>query len=200
MLHATPPTLPRHAAAIVRLLSDQHTTGRATWNVVVRKDGTRYRMDYAWRGSNEVSIHVVDGDRELWAATKGSKAQYVCSRTRPAKPTCRQNPTVSQVTPIFLAFSWFFDPTYLGKQFAKASDKTVTRQKQGGFPVACVHESASSTCVTSFGAPATLVTPQIKLVATSMAARPAAADFTKPKTAPAKPSGPASTPILGLYA
>ena len=103
MLHATPAPLPHNAAGIVRLLSAQNTSGRATWNVVVKKDGTRYRLDYAWRGSNEVSIHVLDGKRELWAATRGTKAQYVCSRMRPAQPTCKANPAVNQVTPIFLA-------------------------------------------------------------------------------------------------
>jgi hypothetical protein len=194
MLHATPAPLPHNAAGIVRLLSAQNTSGRATWNVVVKKDGTRYRLDYAWRGSNEVSIHVLDGKRELWAATRGTKAQYVCSRTRPAQPTCKQNPAVSQVTPIFLAFSWFFDPSYLGKQFAKATHDAVTRQRQGGFPVACVHSAVSATCVTSFGAPALLVTPQVKLTATSMAATPLKTDFSAPKTAPA------ANPVLGLYA
>jgi hypothetical protein len=200
MMHAAPAALPRHAAAIVRLLSDQNTSGRATWNVVVRKDGTRYRLDYAWRKSNEVSIHVVDGKRELWAATKGSKAEYVCSRTAPAKTaSCQANPTVSQVTPIFLAFSWFFDPTYLGKQFSKASDKTVTRATRSGLPVACLHQAVSSACVTSFGAPAVLVTPQVKLTATSMKATPSASDFAKPKTTPAQ-SAPTASPALGLYA
>jgi hypothetical protein len=199
-MHATPAALPRHAAGIVRLLSDQNTSGRATWNVIVKKDGTRYRLDYAWRKSNEVSIHVVEGKRELWAATKGTKAIYVCSRTAPAKTaSCQANPTVSQVTPIFLGFSWFFDPTYLGKQFSKASDKTVTHATKSGFPVACLRQSVSSACVTSFGAPALLVTPQVKLVATSMKATPSAADFTQPKTA-AAPSAPVADPALGLYA
>src|ERR1700712_203063 len=118
-MHAAPATLPKDAAGIVRLLSAPNTSGRATWNVVVKKDGTKYRLDYAWRKSSEGSIHVVEGKREFWAATKGTKAQYVCQRTAPAKTaSCRTNPTVSQVTPIFLAFSWFFDPSYLGKQFA----------------------------------------------------------------------------------
>lgn len=193
-MHATPAPLPRHAAAIVRLLSAQDTSGRASWNVVVKKDGTRYRLDYAWRGSNQVSIHVVVGKRELWAATKGTKAQYVCERTVPAAPSCNTSPTVSQVTPIFLAYSWFFDPSYLGQQFAKAADSSVTRQTKSGFPVACLHEAASATCVTAFGAPALLVTPQVKLVARSMSAAPLAADFTEP-------SAPTSDdPALGLYA
>jgi hypothetical protein len=162
--------------------------------VIVKKDGTRYRLDYAWRGSNQVSIHVLVGKRELWAATRGTKAQYVCSRTRPAAPTCKANPSVSQVTPIFLAFSWFFDPSYLGKQFSKASKDVVTHTRQSGFPVACVHAAVSATCVTSFGAPALLVTPQVKLTATSMAAAPLKTDFSEPSTAP--PGNPA----LGLFA
>ena len=69
MLHATPAPLPRNAAGIVRLLRAQNTSGRATWKVMVKKDGSTYRLDYAWRGSGEVSIHVVVGKRELWAAT-----------------------------------------------------------------------------------------------------------------------------------
>jgi hypothetical protein len=194
MLHATPAPLPHNAAGIVRLLSAQNTSGRATWNVVVKKDGTRYRLDYAWRGSSEVSIHVLVGKRELWAATRGTKAQYVCSRMRPAQPTCKVNPAVNQVTPIFLAFSWFFDPSYLGQQFKKATHEPVTRTRQSGFPVACVHDAASATCVTSFGAPALLVTPQVKLTATSMAATPLKTDFSAPKTAPV------ANPVLGLYA
>ena len=126
MMHAAPVTLPRNAAGIVRLLSAQDTKGRASWNVVVKKDGTRYRLDYAWRGSNQVSIHVLVGKREVWAATKGTKAQYMCSRTLPAAPSCSANPTVSQVTPVFLAFSWFFDPSYLGKQFSKATNSEAS--------------------------------------------------------------------------
>jgi hypothetical protein len=199
MLHATPAPLPRNAAGIVRLLRAQNTSGRATWKVMVKKDGSTYRLDYAWRGSGEVSIHVVVGKRELWAATRGTKAQYVCSRLKPAAPTCKTNPAVNQVTPIFLAFSWFFDPSYLGKQFSKVSNDAVTRTRESGFPVACVHGTTSATCVTSFGAPALLVTPQVKLTATSMAAAPTAADFKAPKTAPAPGTG-TSDPALGLYA
>jgi hypothetical protein len=193
MMHAAPAHLPHNAAGIVRLLSDQRTSGRATWNVVVKKDGTRYRLDYAWKGSAHVSIHVLSGKHEVWAATIGSKAQYVCSRTRPAPPACKTNPTVSQVAPVFLAFSWFFDPSYLGKQFSKAATTPVVRARRSGFPVACVHEPVSSTCVTAFGAPTSLVTPQVKLVALNVAAKPRATDFAAPKT----PS--ASDPVFGLF-
>src|ERR1700742_588705 len=105
MLHATPAPLPRNAAGIVRLLRAQNTSGRATWMVMVKKDGTTYRLDYAWRGSGEVSIHALVGEREYWAATRGTKAQYVCTRLKPAAPTCKASPAVNQVTPIFLSFS-----------------------------------------------------------------------------------------------
>jgi hypothetical protein len=194
MLLAAPASLPHNAAGIVRLLSDQRTSGRATWNVVVKKDGTKYRLDYAWKGSGHVSIHVLDGKHEVWAATVGTKAQYVCSRTRPAPPACKANPTVDQVAPVFLAFSWFFDPTYLGKQFSKATTAPVVRARRSGFPVACLRAAASSTCVTAFGAPTSLVTPQVKLVALNVAATPRAADFAAPKV----PS--ASDPVFGFYA
>ncbi|MDX6565034.1 MAG: hypothetical protein QOE10_696 [Gaiellales bacterium] len=195
MLHASPAPLPKHAAAIVRLLSAPNTSGRASWNVVIKKDGSHYRLDYAWRTSGQVSIHVVSGKREVWAATKGAKAKYVCSRVRPAAPSCKPNPTVSQVTPVFLAFSWFFfDPKYLGKQFAKAPDSAVSRTRRSGFPVACVRAGTSATCVTSFGAPTLLVTPDLRLTAVSLSATPRAADFTAPKV-PA-----ADDPSLGLFA
>jgi hypothetical protein len=194
MMHAAPAALPKDPAGIVRLLSAPNTSGRASWNVVIKKDGTKYRLDYAWRTSGQVSIHVVSGKKEVWAATKGAKAQYVCSRVKPAAPACKTNPTVSQVTPVFLAFSWFFfDPTYLGKQFAKAPKSAVSRTHRSGFPVACVRAGSSSTCVTAFGAPTLLVTPQLSLVATSISATPRAADFVAP-TAPVDDSG------LGLFA
>ena len=193
-MHAAPAPLPKDAAGIVRLLSAPNTSGRASWNVVIKKDGTKYRLDYAWRTSGQVSIHVVSGKKEVWAATKGAKAQYVCSRVKPAAPACKANPTVSQVTPVFLAFSWFFfDPTYLGKQFAKAPKSAVSRRRRSGFPVACVRAGTSSTCVTAFGAPTLLVTPQLSLIATSISATPRAADFVAP-TAPVDDSG------LGLFA
>jgi hypothetical protein len=195
MMHAAPAPLPHNAAGIVRLLSDQHTSGRASWNVVVKKDGTRYRLDYAWKGSAHVSIHVVFGKKEVWAATRGTKAQYVCSRTQPAPPVCKKNPTVSQVTPVFLAFSWFFDPSYLGKQFAKASTKPVVRARRSGYPVACLRAGIAQTCVTAFGAPTLLVTPQVRLVARSVAAKPRAADFAQPKVPKASVD-----PVIGLYA
>ena len=195
MLHAAPASLPHSAAGIVRLLSDQHTSGRASWNVVVKKDGTRYRLDYAWKGSGHVSIHVIMGKKEVWAATLGTKAQYVCQRTQPAPPACKKHPTVSQVTPVFLAFSWFFDPTYLGKQFAKASSRPVVLARRSGFPVACLKVGLTQTCVTSFGAPTLLVTPQVRLVARSVAAKPRAADFTEPKV-PAV----SDDPTIGLFA
>jgi hypothetical protein len=195
MMHATPAPLPKDPAGIVRLLSAPNTSGRATWNVVIKKDGTRYRLDYAWRTSGQVSIHVLSGKREFWAATKGSKAQYVCSRTRPAAPACKTNPTVSQVTPVFLSFSWFFfDSTYLGKQFAKAPKSAVSRKRRSGFPVACLRAGSSSTCVTAFGAPTLLVTPQLSLIATSVSATPRNADFVAPKTP--KPDDSS----FGLYA
>ena len=195
MMHATPPVLPRDPAGIVRLLSAPNTSGRASWNVVIRKDGTRYRLDYAWRTSGQVSIHVVSGTREVWAATKGAKARYLCTRTRPAAPTCRANPTVSLVTPVFLSFSWFFfDSSYLGKQFAKAPKTAVSRTRRIGYPVACLQAGRSSTCVTAFGAPTILVTPELKLVATSLSPTPRAADFRAPKVAPPDDSG------LGLFA
>jgi hypothetical protein len=182
MMHASPAPLPKDPAGIVRLLSAPNTSGRASWNVVIKKDGTRYRLDYAWRTSGQVSIHVLSGKREFWAATKGSKAQYVCSRTRPAAPSCKANPTVSQVTPVFLSFSWFFfDPSYLGKQFAKAPKSAVSRTRRSGFPVACLRVGGSSTCVTAFGAPTLLVTPQLSLIATSVSATPRAADFVAPR-------------------
>ena len=131
----------------------------------------------------------------MWAATRGAKAQYVCSRTRPAAPTCKANPTVSQVTPVFLNFSWFFfDPSYLGKQFAKASAGPVVRARSSGFPVACLKAGLSSTCVTAFGAPTLLVTPQLRLTAVSVSAKPRAADFAAPKV-PAK-----NDPSFGLFA
>jgi hypothetical protein len=194
MMHAAPAALPKDPAGIVRLLSAPNTSGRASWNVVIKKDGTKYRLDYAWRTSGQVSIHVVSGKKEVWAATKGAKAQYVCSRVKPAAPACKSNPTVSQVTPVFLAFSWFFfDPTYLGKQFAKAPKSAVSRTRRSGFPVACVRAGSSSTCVTAFGAPTLLVTPQLSLVATSISATPRAADFVAP-SAPVDDSG------LGLFA
>jgi hypothetical protein len=89
---------------------------------------------------------------------------------------------VSQVTPVFLAFSWFFfDPNYLGKQFAKAPDSAVSRTRQSGFPVACLKAWTSSTCVTAFGAPTVLVTPQLRLTARSISPTPRAADFAAPK-------------------
>jgi hypothetical protein len=195
VMHAAPAPLPKDPAGIVRLLSAPNTSGRASWNVVIKKDGTRYRLDYAWRTSGQVSIHVLTGKREVWAATRGSKAQYVCSRTRPDAPTCKSKPTVSQVTPVFLAFSWFFfDPSYLGKTFAKASAGSVSRTHRSGFPVACVKAGASSTCVTAFGAPTLLVTPQLRLTALSISATPRAADFAAPKV-PAK-----DDPSLGLFA
>jgi hypothetical protein len=195
MMHATPAALPKDPAGIVRLLSAPNTSGRASWNVVIKKDGTKYRLDYAWRTSGQVSIHVISGKREFWAATKGSKAQYVCSRTRPAAPACKANPTVSQVTPVFLSFSWFFfDPAYLGKQFAKAPRSAVSRTRRSGFPVACVRVGSSSTCVTAFGAPTLLVTPQLSLIATSLSATPRAADFVAPKVPKADDS------TFGLFA
>jgi hypothetical protein len=195
MMHAAPVHLPKHAAGIVRLLSAPNTSGRASWNVVIKKDGSRYRLDYAWRTSGQVSIHVLSGKKEFWAATKGSKAQYVCSRVRPAAPACKSNPTVSQVTPVFLSFSWFFfDPSYLGKQFAKAPASAVSRSRRSGFPVACVKAGASSTCVTAFGAPTLLVTPQLKLTAVSVSAKPRATDFAAPKVPSADDSQ------LGLFA
>jgi hypothetical protein len=182
MLHAAPAPLPKHAAAIVRLLSAPNTSGRASWNVVIKKDGSRYRLDYAWRTSGQVSIHVVSGTHEVWAATNGTKAQYVCSRTRPAAPTCKPNPTVSQVTPVFVAFSWFFfDPKYLGKQFARAPDSAVSRTRRSGYPVACLKAGPSATCVTAFGAPTLLVTPDLRLTAVSISAKPRPADFAAPK-------------------
>jgi hypothetical protein len=194
-MHAAPAPLPRDPAGIVRLLSAPNTSGRASWNVVIKKDGTHYRLDYAWRTSGQVSIHVLSGQREVWAATRGTKAQFVCSRTRPDAPACKTNPTVSQVTPVFLAFSWFFfDPTYLGKTFAKASAGSVSRTHRSGFPVACVKAGASSTCVTAFGAPTLLVTPQLRLTAVSISATPRDADFAEPKV-PAK-----DDPSLGLFA
>lgn len=194
-MHAAPAPLPKDAAGIVRLLSAPNTSGRASWNVVIKKDGTRYRLDYAWRTSGQVSIHVLSGKKEVWAATRGAKAQYVCSRTRPAAPACKSNPTVSQVTPVFLAFSWFFfDPTYLGKQFAGAAAGPVVRARRSGFPVACLKAGLSSTCVTAFGAPTLLVTPQLRLTAVSVSATPRAADFAAPKV-PAK-----NDPTFGLFA
>ncbi len=195
-MHAAPASLPKDAAGIVRLLSAPNTSGRASWNVVIKKDGTRYRLDYAWRTSGQVSIHVVSGKKEVWAATKGTKATYVCSRTRPAAPSCKTSPTVSEVTPVFLAFSWFFfDPTYLGKTFSKKLAGRVVRAHSGGFPVACLTAGSSSTCVTSFGAPTKLVTPQLKLTAVSVSATPRAADFVAPKV-PATSDDPA----IGLFA
>ena len=194
-MHAAPAPLPKDPAGIVRLLSAPNTTGRASWNVVIKKNGTRYRLDYAWRTSGQVSIHVLSGRHEVWAATRGSKAQYVCSRTRPDAPTCKTKPTVSQVTPVFLAFSWFFfDPSYLGKQFAKAPDSAVSRTHRSGFPVACLKAGASATCVTAFGAPTLLVTPDLRLTAVSISAEPRDADFTAPKV-PAP-----NDPALGLFA
>jgi hypothetical protein len=194
-MHAAPAPLPKDPAGIVRLLSAPNTSGRASWNVVIKKDGTRYRLDYAWRTSGQVSIHVVSGKHEVWAATKGTKAQYVCTRTKPAATACKANPTVSQVTPVFLSFSWFFfDPTYLGKQFATKSAGRVVRARRSGFPVACLKAGVSSTCVTAFGAPTLLVTPQVKLTAVSISATPRAADFVKPKV-PAK-----NDPTFGLFA
>jgi hypothetical protein len=194
MLHAAPVALPKDPAGIVRLLSAPNTSGRASWKVVIKRDGTRYRLDYAWRTAGQVSIHVLTGKREIWAATRGTKAQYVCSRTRPAAPVCKANPTVSQVTPVFLAFSWFFfDPSYLVKQFAKAPKSAVSRARRSGFPVACVRAGSSSTCVTAFGAPTLLVTPELSLVATSLSPTPRAADFVAPKPKP-DDSG------LGLFA
>jgi hypothetical protein len=195
MMHATPAPLPKDPAGIVRLLSAPNTTGRASWNVVIKKDGTKYRLDYAWRTSGQVSIHVLFGKKEFWAATKGAKAQYVCSRTRPAAPACKANPTVSQVTPVFLSYSWFFfDPAYLGKQFAKAPKSGVSRTRRSGFPVACLQAGSSSTCVTAFGAPTLLVTPQLSLIATSVSAKPRAADFVAPKVPPPDDSS------FGLFA
>jgi hypothetical protein len=195
MMHAAPVALPKDPAGIVRLLSAPNTSGRASWNVVIKKDGSRYRLDYAWRTSGHVSIHVLSGKKELWAATRGTKAQYVCSRTRPAAPACKAHPTVSQVTPVFLAFSWFFfDPTYLGKQFAKAPKSAVSRTRRSGFPVACVRAGSSSTCVTAFGAPTLLVTPELSLIATSISPTPRAADFVAPKGPPPDDSA------LGLFA
>lgn len=194
MMHAAPAALPKDPAGIVRLLSAPNTSGRASWDVVIKKDGTKYRLDYAWRTSGLVSIHVVAGKKEVWAGTKGAKAKYVCSRVRPGTPTCKTNPTVSQVTPVFLAFSWFFfDPAYLGRQFAKAPRSAVSRTRRSGFPVACVRAGSSSTCVTAFGAPTLLVTPQLSLIATSVSATPRPADFVAP-AAPVDDSG------LGLFA
>ena len=195
-MHATPAPLPKDAAGIVRLLSAPNTSGRASWNVVIKKDGTRYRLDYAWRTSGQVSIHVLSGKREFWAATRGTKAQYVCSRTRPAAPACKANPTVSQVTPVFLAFSWFFfDPTLPGQDSSRRRRPARSRARAAAaFPVACVKAGVSSTCVTAFGAPTLLVTPQLRLTAVSISATPRAADFAAPKV----PSTDDS--ILGLYA
>ena len=195
MMHAAPAPLPHNAAGIVRLLSDQHTSGRASWNVVVKKDGTRYRLDYAWKGSAHVSIHVIFGKREVWAATRGTKAQYVCSRTQPAPPVCKKNPTVSQVTPVFLAFSWFLRPELSREAVLQGHDEARGPRASERIPVACLKAGIAQTCVTAFGAPTLLVTPQVRLVARSVAAKPRAADFAKPKIPKTS-----NDPVIGLYA
>ena len=131
----------------------------------------------------------------MWAATRGSKAQYVCSRTRPAAPVCKTNPTVSQVTPVFLAFSWFFfDPSYLGKQFAKASAGPVSARVAAASP-SPVSRPGQPDLRDRVRRPHAARDPAAAARAVSISAKPRAADFVAPKV-PAK-TGRSG---LGLFA
>ena len=56
-----------------------------------RRQEGRYALPPRLRveGPAHASIHVI-GKREVWAATRGTKAQYVCSRTHRRRPSARR--------------------------------------------------------------------------------------------------------------
>ena len=167
MMHAAPAALPKDPAGIVRLLSAPNTSGP---RVVERRDQEgrhalppRLRLADVGAGQHPRPLRQergVGGDARDEGAVRVLAHPSRSARLQ-AEPDGEPGHTgLPRVLVVLLRPDL---PRQAVREGAEPS--SVSRTRRSGFPVACVRRACSSTCVTAFGAPTLLVTPQLSLIA-----------------------------------